>query len=67
MIECINHYVTESPINGHIEIQIRLNKIILFLIRNEKIVYQTPDCSNLQGAYENLLEWIIEKSDIQNR
>lgn len=67
LIECINHFVSESPINCTVKINISVDKIYLALIRADKILFEIKDCPNLQAAYEELLMWIIEKSDIANR
>lgn len=67
LIECINHFVSESPVNGAIEVKINSNNVKLSLIRNDKVIFEINDCKNLQMAYEELLRWIIEKSDIANR
>jgi len=67
LIECINYFISKCPVNGTIDIKINSNNINLTLFRAGKVLFEIKDCPNLQIAYEELLIWIIEKSDIQNR
>jgi len=67
LIECMNYFVANSPVSASINLNIADQKVTLSLVKEGKTIFEIKDCPNLQSAYEELLMWIIDKSDIANR
>lgn len=60
LVDCMNHYILANGFTLTAEIMARKCKLILK--KDGDVIHETAECYNLQCAYEELTEWLVEKA-----